>query len=562
VEDSERNAHAPRVLVVDNNVERRALTAALLGGEGFHVEGSEGGGAAALWLAQTFRPWVVIVTHDLPETDGLEALGMIKGDGETGHLPVILMCPDGADEGLIVEALSYGANNVLTGQPSVDLLMAHTYALLNVFQMVMELREKNHYLRDLVVRDPMTGLFNHAHLHEALEREIARGERYGAPVSLILVDLDNFKNVNDDHGHQAGDYCLKTLSEILTTGGRRSDMAARYGGDEFAIILPDTPKQGATTRGEAIRAAVAGRAFSDIGLPPQTVSIGVAAFPEDAVDRQSLIGAADRALYASKRLGRNRVVGYQRDLDDEDDDNAPIEQLLTLGELIEKAQVRFAYQPIVRAGAGVFGYEALCRPEHSAFPHPGVLFSTAERAGRVAELGRMAREVALRALPDLAEGLRLFLNLHPLELNNALVAEAEELRDKLGGRVVFEITESAQIHDYERMRGLIHRLQASGYEVAVDDLGAGYAGLNSLALLKPDFVKLDMALVRAVENDASVGRLIRHVLDFARGEGIQVVGEGVETARERELVVELGCELLQGYYFAKPAPPFVTPENL
>ncbi len=223
----------------------------------------------------------------------------------------------------------------------------------------------------------------------------------------------------------------------------------------------------------------------------------------------------------------------------------------------------FVYQPILSADTGaVFAYEALCRPQHAAFPHPGTLFQTAEHAGRVVELGRALRPVALEPLLRLPGDSALFLNLHPLELADELVEEAVEQYGAHAERIVFEITESSAIHDYDRMRDLIATLQRAKFRVAVDDLGAGYAGLNSVALLRPDIVKLDMGLIRGIQRDGSAARLIQHILDYARGEGLLVVAEGIETTEERRVVTELGVPLLQGFYFAKPGPPFPEVKGL
>lgn len=554
--------HAPRILVIDNDEATASIARAHLQSEGFKVEVSPASGGAAAWLAQTFKPWVVVARHELPDTDGLEACRLIKGDPETSQISLLLVCSRVPDDRFVVRALEAGAAQVLPALPSKELLIAHIHAQLNVFQMVMELREKNHYLRDLVQRDPMTGLFNHAYLHEVLERELGRARRTGNPCSLLLIDLDHFKQVNDQHGHQAGDYCLRTAAELLSTGGRRSDAVARYGGDEFAIVLPDTARAGAAARGEALRASMQSRAFADRRLPDVTLSVGVASFPDDGADRMQLLAAADRALYAAKRIGRNRVVAYSADLGAPDElpasESGPeIERLLAINEVVRARLASFVYQPILNADTGaVFAYEALCRPQHAAFPHPGALFATAEHAGRVVDLGRALRPVALQPLLRLPGDAAMFLNLHPLELSDELVEEALEKYGEHAERIVFEVTESSAIHDYDRMRELISSLQSAGFRVAVDDLGAGYAGLNSVALLKPDIVKLDMALIRGIQRDGSAARLIKHILDFAKGEGLLVVAEGIETAEERRVVTELGVPLLQGYYFARPGPPF------
>ena len=216
-----------------------------------------------------------------------------------------------------------------------------------------------------------------------------------------------------------------------------------------------------------------------------------------------------------------------------------------------------AYQPIISASTRqVFGYEALLRSTEPSLPHPGALLDAAERLGRLEPLGRTIRERAAGPIAESADSGVLFVNLHTTDLLDPMLLSREAALSRIAHRVVLEITERASLEKVKDVRGRIAALREMGFRIAVDDLGAGYAGLTSFALLEPEIVKLDMTLVRDVHQSATKRKLIRSMAELCKDMGMLVVAEGVETLAERDTLVELGCDLLQGYFFAKPGRPF------
>jgi EAL domain-containing protein (putative c-di-GMP-specific phosphodiesterase class I)/CheY-like chemotaxis protein len=218
-----------------------------------------------------------------------------------------------------------------------------------------------------------------------------------------------------------------------------------------------------------------------------------------------------------------------------------------------------AFQPILRvADCSVFGYEALMRSDEPALPDPGAVMSAAERLGQLGRLGRIVRERAAAPMLDVRDDRLLFVNLHPLDLIDPDMGDPDSALVKVASHVVLEITERASLEGMDNLRGRVGALRELGFRIAVDDLGAGYAGLSSFALLEPDIVKLDMTLVRDVDCHKVKQKLVASMTSLCRDMGLLTVAEGVETAAERDMLVHLGCDLLQGFYFAHPGPGFPT----
>lgn len=218
-----------------------------------------------------------------------------------------------------------------------------------------------------------------------------------------------------------------------------------------------------------------------------------------------------------------------------------------------------AFQPILSwSKRKVYGYEALLRSVEPSLPHPGAVFDAAERLGRVQDVGRLVRERAAASIDRLPDGVAMFVNLHTQDLLDDDLFDAARPLSRHADRVVLEITERASLHPIRDVRTRIARLRGMGFRVAIDDLGAGYAGLTSFSLLDPHVVKLDMALVRDVHLQPTKLTLVRTMVAMCRELGIEVVAEGIECVEERDAMVSAGCDLFQGFLFAKPGPPFPT----
>lgn len=215
-----------------------------------------------------------------------------------------------------------------------------------------------------------------------------------------------------------------------------------------------------------------------------------------------------------------------------------------------------AFQPIVGEGGRVFGYEALLRSKEPSLPHPGAVLDAADKLERHEELGRRVRSLSAEAFAAAPAGVALFVNLHVRDLLDKELYETDSPLGRIADRVVLEITERAAMDTVKDTGARIAVLRYQGFRIAVDDLGAGYAGLASFAALEPDIVKLDMSLVRNAHESPVRRQLVQSMTTLCKAMKINVVAEGVETAEERTCMMEAGCDLLQGYWFAKPGPPF------
>lgn len=298
-----------RILVVDDNPDNAEIVALRLKASGYDVQVASTGNEA-LSRVLSNPPELVLLDVMLPDLDGYEVARRIKGNEELPFIPIILVTARDSTSDKVA-GFEAGADDYLTKPINFPELEARVRSMLRIKRLQDELEETNRELERLSISDGLTGLYNHRHIRHLLREEFERARRTRRPLAVAMLDLDHFKAVNDTYGHQTGDRVLQELAAMLRSTAREIDRVGRYGGEEFAVLLPNTGLEEATIFLERVRQRVAKHEFvADHGPPLRmTLSAGVSAYPEIPVrDPDELLDLADRALYAAKKAGRNRVV--------------------------------------------------------------------------------------------------------------------------------------------------------------------------------------------------------------------------------------------------------------
>ncbi len=356
---------------------------------------------------------------------------------------------------------------------------------------------------------------------------------------LIMFRKAPFKVLTANSGREALDVLERNAVDVIVSDEQMPDMPG-------SVLLSKVRK----SHPEIVRIILTGEASLDAAIEAIN-GAGIFRFLRKPCSVDELTACLKEAAYAHE--GQRRVAKIESDAN----------TLRNLRESFEKAvaQMFIVVQPVVSASARcVFAYEVLVRTREPTVPHAGAFFEAAEQLKRVRELDRRIREKCAEVLPTLPEGVMMLINVHPESLNDPYLCAPESPLAPYAARIIFEITERSSLHSMEGAKEQVGRIRAAGYRIAVDDLGAGYAGLTSIALLQPEIVKLDMELVRDIDTSPTRATLIAGMMALCRQLDIAVIAEGVETAAEVAKLRELECELLQGYYFAKPGLPFPEPK--
>lgn len=442
------------------------------------------------------------------------------------------------------------------------------HSILGMVQDISVIKSAEQKIFDMAYFDELTGLANRSHFHQHLNEKIKHARRNRLILAILYIDLDGFKEINDSLGHDKGDLYLIKLSKRLKSQIRDEDFIARLGGDEFCVVLADTSDG----------AAIAQTAERCLQLKSQTLiidnqpiipqmSIGIALYPQDGADVDNLLRASDAAMYSAKRRGKNCYAFYDQQMTE--DAILRLELESDLQKALQNNEFKLVYQPKISLADGkVVGVEALIRWYHASrgLVSPDQFIDTAERIGLINEIGEWVLETACNQLQQwkLQEyNLGMAVNVSSSHFSSSnfvdKVLQAKRQFNLNDGDLEIEITESMS-RDPTMHIQVCHELHVQGVKVAIDDFGTGYSSLSVIKQLEVDSLKVDRVFIQHLPDDKSSAMMVTAITSLAKGLGLDVVAEGVETLEQALFLKSLGCPHVQGYYFSRPVEAEQIPD--
>jgi diguanylate cyclase (GGDEF)-like protein/PAS domain S-box-containing protein len=429
--------------------------------------------------------------------------------------------------------------------------------LLSVIEDVTTQRQTEAQIAHMARHDTLTDLPNRAAFDDTFAEVLDRAKRTGEDFALFCIDLDRFKDVNDVFGHRIGDALLRELSGRMREAAGTAFLA-RFGGDEFNLITTETPLRSASERLAArLQAAVVDDIAID-GIPLRVgLSIGVAMFPANGSDTQTLLAHADAALYRAKSQGHGAVRFFDAEMDQQLHEKRVLQQ--ELKSAIDRNEFTLHYQPQARIDGEIFGFEALVRWNHPTrgMVLPSVFIPLAEESGLIGALSEWTVRQACREAASWPRRLQIAVNISPNQFRHGdlggLVHSALLETGLAPERLELEITEGVLIDDFSRAVSILRRIKSLGVQIALDDFGTGYSSLSYLQSFPFDKMKIDKSFVSDLKNPQSAA-IVRAVIGLGRALRVPVLAEGVETREQLAYLTHEGCDQVQGFLLGHPLP--------
>ena len=429
---------------------------------------------------------------------------------------------------------------------------------------VTERRQMLNYVTHLATHDQLTGLLGRALLRDKTVEAVERARRYGTKVAVFVIDLDQFKRINDSLGHASGDQILMEAASRLRRSVRSTDIVARVGGDEFVVVMPDITSLADV---EQCAANLVMKLSPEIQVDEQlinvTASVGVCVYPDFASDAKHLLKRADSAMYVAKENGRNQHQIFSEDMLKETADRLSMEHALR--HALANGELRLHYQPQVSLTTGlVTGMEALLRWNHPRMGNvpPTQFIPLAEETGLIVPIGEWVFRTACmegKALQDeLGADLTISVNLSPRQFQQRNLVQVIEHALTVSGlaarNLEIEITENMLMVNSDGNLDKLQRIRELGARISIDDFGTGFCSFSYLLQYQVDRLKIDKSFVKQAGTDPNAAAVVRTIIAMSHGLAIRVVAEGVETDEQLRFLMRRKCDEAQGNYIAGPVP--------
>jgi diguanylate cyclase (GGDEF)-like protein len=551
-----------KVLVVDDNPNNITAIKSILAELPIEIH-STASGEEALKIVLRHNFAVIYLDVNMPEMDGYEVATCLSQYQRTSTIPIVFVTAIYNEMEHVLKGYESGAIDYLSKPINAEVLLAKTRIYMKLFEQQERLSLMVKKLDTLANNDALTGLPNRYGFNCFLEKTLANAKRQKRSFALLLLDLDNFKNINDSLGHDVGDKLLVEVAKRLQHTLRTSDFISRLGGDEFCILLTELRSAKDVRKvGVHISEVLAEYITIEQHDIKISTSIGIAVYPIASDSSSGLYKAADIALYRAKDKGKNKFEYYTKSLNEYHQRRLKVE--MDLEKAINNSDIYLEYQPRVDMRTGeVIGVEALARWVHKELGDisPTEFITVAEEVGLISDLGIQILSMAFMQFNEwekekLNSNFTLAINISPsLLLVGSFLKSLKQLVSTYKidlSKIEFEVTESIFKGDHNELENILNKVVDMGAAFSIDDFGTGYSSMSRLKCLPIKVLKIDQSFVRDVTNDPNDAAIVKAIIALAAALKLDVIAEGVETKAQSEFLLNNSCYIAQGYYYSRP----------